>query len=519
MSPFLRKVKTSSGATAVQIVEKKHGRRRIVEHLGSAHDEAQLAVLMQIGHDKLHEGQPALDLGDAGQDAVTSGAVATVQAQTSRLLVDVVRASWERLGFDVIGDEAFFQLVLARLVEPTSKLDSLRVIAELGIEPVHLSTINRCLKRCAGRDYQALVSKACFDHVWTGAGGDISLLLYDVTTLYFEAEKEDGLRKVGYSKERRVDPQIVVGLLVDASGFPLEIACYEGNKAETATIIPVVKAFQDRHGVADMVVVADAGMLSAANLKALDEAQLRFIVGARQTKAPLDLAKHFHWHGDAFTDSQIIDTTTRRVGKPDPDRVRSRTEPVWDPEEHPGDWRAIWQYRAKRAARDQMTLKAQKEKAEAIIDGRAPVKKARFVKTTGTTLSLDTATLARAEALVGLKGYVTNITAAVMPAPAVITAYHDLWHVEQSFRMSKTDLAARPIFHRTKDAIEAHLTIVFTALAIARDLQTRTGVSIRKIIRTLRPLRHVTINIAGHTLEAAPTIPDEAHHILHAAGH
>ncbi|MDQ0240154.1 transposase [Arthrobacter bambusae] len=98
--------------------------------------------------------------------------------------------------------------------------------------------------------------------------------------MYFEAEKEDELRKVGYSKERRVDPQVVVGLLVDRHGFPLEIGCFEGNTAETTTIVPIIQAFQERHGLADMVVVADAGMLSASNLKELDEAGLRALHGS-----------------------------------------------------------------------------------------------------------------------------------------------------------------------------------------------------------------------------------------------
>lgn len=120
-----------------------------------------------------------------------------------------------------------------------------------------------------------------------------SLLLHDTTRLYFEVEKEDDLRKVEYSKERRVDPQIVVGLRIDRSRFPLQIGCYEGNKAEKVTIIPGVKAFQDRHQLSDMVVVADAGMLSATNIHALDEAGLRFIVGSRLTKAPSDLGTHF----------------------------------------------------------------------------------------------------------------------------------------------------------------------------------------------------------------------------------
>src|SRR5699024_7791558 len=135
-------------------------------------------------------------------------------------------------------------------------------------------------------------------------------LLYDVTTLYFEAEKQDDLRKLGYSKERRVDPQLVVGLLVDRTGFPLEIGCLEGAKAETRTIIPIIKALQGRHQVADRVVAADAGMLSAKNLEELDDAGLRFIVGSRQTKAPHDLATHFRWNGAYADDGQIIDTIT-----------------------------------------------------------------------------------------------------------------------------------------------------------------------------------------------------------------
>lgn len=151
--------------------------------------------------------------------------------------------------------------------------------------------------------------------------GDVSLVLYDVTTLYFEADKEDDLRRVGYSKERRVGPQIVVGLLVDRCGFPLEIGCFEGNKAETLTIVPIVKAFQARHDITDMVVVADAGMLASGNLRELDDAGLRFIVGSRVTKAPNDLASHFHWHGELFN------SPTARSSTPSPHAINAAPPP------------------------------------------------------------------------------------------------------------------------------------------------------------------------------------------------
>ncbi|UZD62676.1 IS1634 family transposase [Brevibacterium sp. JSBI002] len=326
--------------------------------------------------------------------------------------------------------------MLARLVEPTSKADSFRVLSELGIEPPHHNTFVNCLVRPNERDYRGNIAEKCYAHSVATAG--ISLLLYDVTTLYFEAEKEDALRQVGYSKERRVDPQIAVGLLVDRTGFPLEIGCFEGAKAETHTIIPVIKAFQDRHGVTDMVVAADAGMLSAKNLKELDDAGLRFIVGSRQTKAPHDLATYFRWNGEYTEDGQIIDTITPKgVKRLDPDRVKKKREPAWSAEEHQDARRVVWQYRRKRAMRDEQTLNLQRNRALAIIDGEKPAKKARFVKVTDEEKAFGEKAYERAMKLTGFKGYVTNIPVDVMSAAEVIGIHHDLWHVEQSFRMSR----------------------------------------------------------------------------------
>lgn len=318
-----------------------------------------------------------------------------------------------------------------------------------------------------------------------------------------------------------MDPQVVVGLLVDRHGFPLEIGCFEGNKAETLTIIPIVKQFAERHDIADMVVVANAGMLPSENLRELDEAGLRFIVGSRATKAPKGLESHFRWHGTAFTDGQVIDTITPRdhrgtaVKSSDPAR---RAEPVWDPAVHTKSWRAVWAYSRKRAVRDNTTLTLQENKARAVVAGEKTARTPRFVKTRNGANELDETSLTRARELVGLKGYVTNIEAPLMPAGEVIASYHDLWHVEQSFRMSKTDLAARPMFHHTREAIEAHLTIVFAAFAIARHLQNATGLSIKKIIQTLRPIQQITVRIAGHEHVAEDPITPIAEAILDALG-
>ncbi len=499
----------------MQIAERQGGRDRVIEHLGSAHTDAELRALLDVARRKIHPGQGELDLAaglvPAGQSVITG--------KSSVVLWRVLTGAYARLGFDAVGDEAFRQLVLARIVEPTSKADSLRVLDELGVEHASLRTMFRCLTRCQERGYRDQVAAACFAHA--ARHGDLTLCLYDVTTLYFEAENEDDLRRVGYSKERRVDPQVVVGLLVDRGGFPLEVGCFEGNKAEAATILPIIKQFQERHQLADIVVVADAGMLSAANLRELDTASLRFIVGSRVTKAPNDLASHLRWHGDAFTDGQIIDTITPRVATTKAQSVNDtkvRAEPVWDPAVHDRSWRAVWAYSAKRAVRDRKTLTAQENKAKAVVAGEKAARTPRFVKTVNGATSLDQAALARARRLVGLKGYVTNMPATVMPATEVIASYHSLWQVEASFRMSKTDLRARPMFHHARDAIEAHLTIVMTALAVARHLQDATEMSIKKIVQALRPLQQITVTIAGHEHTAADPLTDTAREILTATG-
>jgi len=538
---WIRRVRTASGATAVQIAESVGGRRRIVRHVGSARDDAELGLLIEQARRLLaDDAQRELDLGitpkavkaqmvpppaamlfaDAAGSPISPPLVARprVLKSCSSLLYDALAGVYAGLGFDdAVGDEVFRDLVIARVVEPTSLLDVDRALAELGRASVSLSTRKRTLRRARAGGYRDQIAAACFAHARTS--GDVSLVLYDVTTLYFEADKEDELRRVGYSKERRVDPQIVVGLLVDRCGFPLEIGCFEGNRAETATIVPIVKAFQARHDITDMVVVADAGMLSSGNLRELDDAGLRFIVGSRVTKAPNDLASHFHWHGDVFTDGQVIDTITPRdqrgTAAKSSDR-KLRAEPVWNPLTHTKSWRAVWAYSTKRAVRDNKTLNLQEAKARAVVAGDRAARTPRFVRTRNGAQQLDEASLHRARRLVGLKGYVTNIDATHMPAAEVIASYHDLWHVEQSFRMSKSDLAARPMFARTRDAIEAHLTIVFTALALSRQVQTRTGLSLRRFLRTIKPLRSATIDINGVVATFPPALDTEVEAILNA---
>lgn len=347
----------------------KRGRRVLgIEHIGSAHTEDELAVLLQLAEERRHAGQLALDLGDGG--GAEAGTSAVVERTSSLILWEVLTGIYDALGLDRLGDATFRALVLARVIEPTSKLDTVRVLTEIGVPSPHRVTFMRCLKRVVERDYRAVVAQACHRHATRATS--LAVVLYDVTTLHFEVEREDKLRKVGMSKERRVDPQVTVGLLTTADGFPLEVDLFEGNKAETKTLIPVLTRFRDRYRADDVVVVADAGMLSAANLQVLEDNGFRFIVGSRTGKIPYELEAHVERHGNYLADGATIETTRRMgTGK----KARDR--------------RVVYHYSFKRAQHDNRAINAMVERAEKVASGERPLKKDRFVSFTDTSTSVD----------------------------------------------------------------------------------------------------------------------------------
>jgi transposase len=472
---FIRKVKTASGATAVQIAHKRYGRVVKIEHIGSAHAKEDLDTLLAVANEQLLAGQQSLFADHASPLTVT------LKKSVSRLLLETLLQIYSSLGFTQLKDDMFAYLCVSRLVEPTSKLDSIRVLAELGVRSIDKNRVYRCLKQIIAKEYRKTIASCCFAHASSG----ISLVLYDVTTLYFEVQKEDEYRKPGMSKERRLEPQIIVGLLVDQYGFPLGLHSFEGNTAETKTILPVIEAFKKEHGLTNITVVADAAMLSQNNLEKLAAAGYTYIVGSRLGKIPYDIAEY--QKTGTLTDLQII-TTKLLTGQ-----------------------RIIYQYREKRATLDLKNIEKQIAKAEKIIAGSLTDKRAKFVQVNTTQKILNQKLIDKAKALIGIKGYVTNLS---LPDEQVIAFYHQLWHVEQSFRMSKSDLKARPIFHHKREAIEAHLTIVFAALAIGSVITNRTGISVKRFMKLLRPIRSGTVTINGNEYPAEAEIPHDIHTLL-----
>ena len=202
---FIRKVKTTSGATAVQIAYKQKGKIAKIIHIGSAHTEEELKILLALARKQLNANQMALF--PQAQPSLRVG----IKRSFSELLWKILHEQYDKLGFIKLEDETFEALCIARIVEPTSKLDSLRVLADLGLSHIDQNKLYRSLARATDQDYRKTISQACFEHI---RGHGLTLLLYDVTTLYFAVQEEDDYRKPGMSKERRLEPQIIIGLLV-----------------------------------------------------------------------------------------------------------------------------------------------------------------------------------------------------------------------------------------------------------------------------------------------------------------
>ena len=486
---YVRTVKTSSGATAVQVVWSWRKGSRSIEHLGSAHDEVELAALKAAAAERLAAGQTELDLGISGH--LEPGTLPILSSQMTPLW-DALCAAYRALGFESAtkGDNVFRDLVLARIIEPTSKIDAERVLSEVGAAPASYATVKRRLRGYAHPRWRQALAATSAAHAGLGPA---SLVLFDVSTLYFETDAGDGFREPGFSKERRLEPQITVGLLTDAAGFPLTVQAFEGNKAETATMLPVINAFKAAHQLSDVTVVADAGMISEANQVALQAAGLSFVLGTRIPYLPDVVREWRDKHpGEAIPDGLVLTqpwpATSSEKTRGIPDRV------------------VYYQFRHDRARRTLRGIDEQVRKAERAVEGHA-VKRNRYIQLTGATKSVNRTLEAKTRALAGWKGYTTNLT--TESSQFAIDAYHQLWHIEKAFRMSKHDLQARPIYHYLRESIEAHLSIVVAAMAVSHFIETQTGWSIKKFVRTARRYRTVKIRAGRQILTAADPLPDD----------
>ena len=486
---FIRKKLNKSGTVSVFVLSTTKSRKqRLVKSFGSAHpnDTASLEKLMQQASSFIQEMEGPSLPHIYEEEEVIDGFVSSlnntqVQVAGPELVFGML---YDRIGYGAIRNRMFRNIVICRLFNPGSKLKTVDYMERYlhvtySVDQIYRFLDNLCYRKeeeeksndvrkpetaegegeststspakPKSADFKTRVEDIAYSYTKKMVGDGISVCFYDMTTLYFEAAEEDDLRKCGFSKDGKHScPQIFLGLLVASGGNPIGYEIYEGNISEGHTMIPLIRKLASRFGFDKPIVVADAGLLSKANIEELTKDGYQYIIGARP-KSESDRVKEQILsldmkYGDVMEIEKgggvriVLSCTERRAKKDAHNRQRGLAR------------------LQKKMASGRLTKQN--------INNRGYNK---YLKMEGeVTISINMEKYEADAAWDGIKGYVTNTT---LEKDEVIANYSNLWFIERAFRMNKFDLAVRPIFHRLRNRIEGHICICFTAYTIMLELE------------------------------------------------
>jgi transposase len=452
---FVRKKKNKSGSTSVQIIDKTAG-YRVFQTVGSATEEEQILRLVQKAKKIIRTDngkQSELFSVKSKESEIIENFLKNLSnAQVQTIGPEAIFGTlFDKIGFNAINEELFRHLVIARLVYPVSKLKTVDYLQRYQGVFTAPSTIYRFLDKLRA-DYKPRVEKIAFDYTRRTLK-KITVVFYDMTTLYFEAEDEDDLRKIGFSKDGKFQkPQIMLGLLVGQHGYPIGYDIFEGNVFEGKTLIPTLTQISKKFDFGEPIVVADAALLSNDNLNELKDKGYEFIIGGRikneneATKEQILKATEGLRNGEAITIRK--DDGTKLIVSYSESRQKKDC------------------YSRERGLKKLRQKVASGKLRKEHINNRGYNK---FLTLTGTVeVTIDEQKVKEDSAWDGLKGYVTNTR---LGPKNVIENYRHLWQIEKAFRISKTDLRVRPIHHYRKKRIESHICIAFVAYTIYKEIE------------------------------------------------
>lgn len=473
---YIRTVKTSSGAVAVQVVRYLRRKKIIEAHIGSGKNQEEVAELRKSAQSWINQNnkqQLSLfpDDNKSGGSLLISLDKCYSLGFRYRLFYDTIWTLGIKLKFHLISDSRILNdLVIARLIAPASKLESFEFINDyFGIKH-HRTSFYRQLEN---KNIIELWKNQVESRVITAAkkhfGFNFNLVFYDLTTLYFESKKDEGddggIRRIGFSKDNKSsNPQIMIGLLVNDLGFPVSYQLFAGNKFEGHTLMPSINSLRKKYKIKDMTVVADSAMMSEDNFKFLMNEKLNYIVAART----------------ANLSPTLIAEISEQLNQEDQKTIRIKTE-------NKGD--LILSFEKKRFDKERREMDKQLEKANYYLKHPSAaeiIKRTKFLKGKKLGYELNQDLINKTTLLLGIKGYYTNLSEEKLSNEKVIERYKNLWRVEQNFRISKSDLKARPIFHSKQQSIETHILICFMALAIAKYIEIKTKKSIKFVVKQLK---------------------------------
>lgn len=446
---FVRKKPNKSGVTSIQVIDKSQGKYKLIKTIGSSSDSSTIEKLVNEAEEFIRNSLGIIEIDFNDYDSIYNRVLTSI---TSHKLVGVelvLGKIFDEIGFNKIEDELFRDLVLYRLVYPKSKLKTTEYLYRFAQKKYSEDDIYRYLDKLYDKQKE-IVQQISYDHTIRVLKGKISVVFYDVTTIYFETDNEDELRKTGFSKEgKHQNPQIVLGLLVSEGGYPLAYDIFEGKQYEGHTMLPIINTFRDKYKLDKLVVVADSGLLSKNNINELIINKYEFILGAR-IKNEIGKIK-----------SDILALTL----KDGESTVITKD-----------DLQLIITYSNKRAKKDKHNRDKGIKRLEKKLNSGKLTKSSinnrgynKFLQMEGeVNLNINQDKIEEDEKWDGLKGYITNST---LSKEVVLENYKQLWQIEKAFRIVKTDLKIRPVFHYKQRRIEAHICLNFVAYKIYKELE------------------------------------------------
>ena len=483
----IRVVKTASKAQAVQVVRYQNNKRIILQHFGSAHTAEALRDLVIVAEEWIKNYSRQLSIyPDENPNQLLHMNHSTFLGVKYHFFYNQIRAIQQMMQLDDF-PALLNDLVTIRIFEPASKLRSLELMERFFGISHSRKTYYKIAPDCINLKKKVEQKVANFAGVHYSFSFDI--LFYDVTTLYFETFEEDELRQNGFSKDNKSQqPQILIALMVSKEGFPISYEVFAGNTFEGHTIIPVIKGFIEKNDVRNFTVVADAAMISSENIQQLVRNNINYIVGARL--------------GNIST--ALLDKIDKNISREDGKSIRIQTENGY----------LICSYSSVRYRKDKYEMDKQIEKAKQVIAMPSKNKKLKFTRTKGQEIELNEALIEKTLKLLGIKGYYTNLEASMADNNSIIERYHELYKVEQAFRISKNDLQTRPIFHFKEQPIQLHILICFMALVISKHIELKTAISIRKFLDESKKivdgeiLNHITQKIVTVKAHLTPKMKE-----------
>lgn len=476
---FIREKQNKSGSISIQILEKRGRKNYLIKTIGSSKNELELASLRREARQYIFKvlGQLPLALSIQKEEdwfVDVFDSIKSIRLIGPELILGKI---YDDIGFNKIPEELLRHLVLTRLVYPASKLKTIRYLREYNGKEYEVDQLYRYLDKLHN-NYKEQIEQISYEHTFKILQGDMSVVFYDVTTIYFEADKEDELRKAGFSKEgKHKHPQILLGLLVGLEGYPLAYEIFEGNKYEGHTMLPLVDQFKKRFGLNRLVIIADSGLMTNKNVEELLEKGYEFILGARIKNETKVIKEKILGLRLRDGESSLIEKTN--------------------------DLKLVINYTKRRASKDAYNRERGLKKLEkALTNGKLTKKHInnrgynKYLCMEGdVTISIDYDKFGRDAKWDGLKGYLTNTS---LSPKQLIKSYNELWKIEKAFRISKTDLRIRPIYHRLQKRIEAHICISFAAYKIYKELERilivkKADISTERTIEILKTIYGIII--------------------------